>query len=332
MLVVISITTYLLTQIVRSHLGIPKMNKRIFCTAFAFMLFNWMFGICVLFATAYNIVVKILTDRGITISAYNVLNGVAVFLALLQSYLLLIALFVRLSNLFQSGPLHLSRCTARTYTVTLSTIPILCLSVPVTRVLGADIVWQRAFAFAVLFVAETVLCSLLFLFWMKLKQTQKNKTLIAYHRRQSVVSLLSVFTHFCFLMAFGFQLLINVDRHQTPQYSWFTFAYTFIMPYHVLCNFLCVAVAYRCCDSLIVLFCGCLRCCRVIPITTDDHDAIFLEQIMKNSNDRTRMETAKHAQHGPPETRMENAVEIQSVASVPVGMGANSGVKIIYEY
>merc|ERR1712156_1195813 len=64
-------------------------------------------------------------------------------------------------------------------------------------------------------------------------------------------------------------------------------AETLLLTINVLTNFLSVAISYRCCDSLIVLCCGCLRCCRMIPITTDDHDAILLEQIMRHSNDRT---------------------------------------------
>ena len=67
---------------------------------------------------------------------------------------------------------------------------------------------------------------------------------------------------------------------------------------------------------------------RVIPITTDDHDAIFLEQIMRNSTDRKQDGTAKDTVHGVPETRVKN----EPVPSVAVGIGAPSSVQIIYEY
>ena len=98
LLIVISITTYLFYQIVRSQRMMTDVNKRIFYTAISFMTFNWLFALCVLIATVYNLVIYIVADRSITLSEYNVLNAIAMPLVLVQNYLLLIALFSRLST------------------------------------------------------------------------------------------------------------------------------------------------------------------------------------------------------------------------------------------
>merc|ERR1712087_828827 len=76
------------------------------------------------------------------------------------------------------------------------------------------------------------------------------------------------------------------------------------MIFHILCNFLTIALSYRCCDSLLLLCCGCLRCCTVIPITTEDHDAIFLEQIMMNARNG-KDGVPQHIEHEPPSTRVQ---------------------------
>ena len=335
LLTVISITTFLFYKILRSHRALPDGNKRIFCTAITFMAVNWTFTFCVIIAVIYNIVFYFYTEHDIPVSTYLVLNAIVMFLILLQNYLLLIALFVRLSNLFRSGPLRLSRCTTTMYTVVLTLMPILCLCVPVIRVMGADVRWQRIFAFAVIFLAEIVLCSLLSMFAVKLNQVQKNKTLIAYQRRQSILALLTVFNNFCFLVVVGWQISTDPDRYGQPGYRWIEFVECFFLPFHILCNFLSIALSYRCCDSLIVLLCGCLRCCKVIPITTADHDAIFLEQIMRNSNDQNAG-NPNQTNHTVPTTKTVT-IEVVATGNSPdrqyaIGEPVPSPIRIIYEY
>ena len=105
----------------------------------------------------------------------------------------------------------------------------------------------------------------------------------------------------------------NYEGYSTLGYLWIASLDILLIPFNILCNFLTIALSYRCCDSMIVLCCGCLRCCRVIPITTEDHDAIFLEQIMRNSETKP----GQHIEHEAPATRIQPAV-----AAGPVAAGA----------
>ena len=50
--------------------------------------------------------------------------------------------------------------------------------------------------------------------------------------------------------------------------------------------------------------CGCLRCCKIIPITTEDQNAIFLEQIMENAG-KVRDGTPRNIEHQEPAVRVQ---------------------------
>ena len=201
--------------------------------------------------------------------------------------MLLIALFARLRGFFQSGPLALSKCSSALYILALSLIPLLSAGIPISRALTGGILWQRVLTFSVIILVELSFVSLLAIFTAKLQQIQRNKTLNAFIRRQFILAIMTMLCNLWMLIVtisrFIFPFVSDDKLEDSVSNNWIHFIKAFALSLHVLFNFLCIALSYRCCDSLIVLFCGCLRCCRVIPITTEDHDAIFLEQIMRNS-------------------------------------------------
>jgi len=274
MLTVLIVASYLFCKIIRSHQRSNRDEQPIYYSAISFMAVCLMLGVAVTFGHIYNAAVQWHLGRGLKTEEFAVLNSIVSLLLVTENYLLLIALYNRLSGLLKEGPLALGRCTRTMYICILSTILILLLATPVSRVLGAGISVQRVLVVLVILSVEFVLCSLLCLFAIKLKQIQKNKTLIAYRRRQIVLAVLTVFNNMFFIVVTSYQTHANVSR-------WVDFISSFVLPLHVLLNFLTIALSYRCCDSMIVLFCGCLRCCTVIPITSKDHDAIFLEQMIE---------------------------------------------------
>merc|ERR1719295_887843 len=104
-----------------------------------------------------------LNDENLRYSTYTVFNLLIAFLALTQNYLFLIALFTRLHGLFhhQSGPLSLSKCTPFLYIGALFLIPFLCLSIPISRGMGATILLQRLMVCVVAFCYFILLSTLL---------------------------------------------------------------------------------------------------------------------------------------------------------------------------
>ena len=287
---VLSITSYLIHKILQSRRQTADVNKSTFYPAIVFMFSNWF---TTLWATAGPIygLIQLARFNGdvdmiVDLPASTVIDAGAAFLYLLQNLTLLIALFARLKALFANGPIQLSKCSIVAYIVVFSLMPVLSAGIPISRAMGRGIIWQRILTFSVIFLVEIVLTSMLALFIIKLKQIQKNKTLNAFIRRQMILAVLTMASNLWILIVTlsRFMPFIDDDKMEnTAINNWIIFIKTFAFAFHILCNFLCVALSYRCCDSLLVLLCGCLRCCRVIPITTADHDAIFLEQIMRNS-------------------------------------------------
>ena len=208
------------------------------------------------------------------------------------------------------GPLRLSPFTSMMYSLSLIFIPFFAMGVPVATGLGLQQKWTRLMVIIVIFTFLTLLSSLLADFTGKLKQIQRNKTLNAFIRRQIICSVLTVMTIITALLITAVRMHRGFAEYDSPGNEWFVLAEVVWIPLHILCNFLCVALSYRCCDSLIVFLCGCVRCCRVIPITTEDQDAIFLEQIMKNSK-------PPQIEHEAPSTRTLPATCCGSINDLP---------------
>ena len=176
--IVILITSYLIYEILKSQRQMSNVNKGIFRSGMAFMAANWLFTLFIIVASIYSLYqyfglgIEVLDQSG-----HPALDFGAGFFFLLQNYLLIIALFVRLRGLFQSGPLRISKCTTSLYIIALSLVPVLCLSIPVAHGLGRGAVWQLIMTISVIGLNGAILSSLLALLIWKLKQIQKNKTL-----------------------------------------------------------------------------------------------------------------------------------------------------------
>jgi len=338
--IVLLITSYIIYQIARSHRKKANDTESVFYTAMTFMICNWLLTLHLIVAAAFNMFrfIRFGVAHEMSVSEFTVLNTIAAFLFLLQNYLLLIAFFSRLSNLFKAGPLRISKWITSMYKAALSLIPALCLCIPISRALGGGKIWQRILSLTVIFLAISVLCSLLAMFHFKLKQIQKNKTLSAFIHRQMILAALTVISNILFFGVTAARSAIageNDDRSVGNR--WMAFAESFIISFHIICNFLTVALSYRCCDSLLVLCCGCLRCCNLIPITTADHDAIFLEQIMKNTKTQNAA-APKSFEHGPtPRTLPGPTVGTLPGSTVgtlpgPTSLSANPAFMNVYEY
>ena len=339
---IFTIITYSIFHIIRSHLRMVKYKKSIFCTALSFMFCNWLLTAQML---TMSICVFITLYSTINATLLIILNVFVALIFLIQNYCLLIALFARLSGHFRSGPVSLSKCTVFAFTSVLTIIPVLCFVIPVVRIMGANALYQRLLVMFILFLITSTLSGLLAVFTWKLKQIQKNKTLNAFIRRQIILAVLTVITNLlCFIPT---SLRIHVHPASLEN-EWISFIETFLLSFNILFNFLSIAISYRVGDSLIVLCCGCCRCCRVIPITTTDHDAVFLEQIMKNASDHPARRTGKptEIQHEAPSTKIQSA-ENEVNRSVPVqpqnnaqsiGPAVNTltqkpiSLEIVYEY
>jgi len=305
---VTGVVSYLLFNIVKAHRKTTDHQQRIYCTAILFMFVNWLTAICFLSVHAYNLGIYVATGYVVKpFSRYLAWGLISLLLIVLQNYLLLIALFIRLRGLFKSSPVPLSKCVIVSYALALTILPFLCFSFVLAAPHGEIVV--RVLLGAALFMFIALLVSLLALFTRKLAQIQRNKTLSAFINRQIT---LAVFTVVDILLILGIVALAPVLREDTgPErenysgyttvgYLWIFINGILLFPFNVLCNFLCIALSYRCCDSMIVLCCGCLRCCRVIPITTEEHDAIFLEQIFENA-DKARDAKPRNIAHHEPE-------------------------------
>merc|ERR1719419_634813 len=144
----------------------------------AFMALNWLLTLHLVVASAFSLCRLLLSAHHvISLSECTAFIVVAVFLFLLQNYLLLVALFCRLFVLYESGPLRLSKRTSCLYIAVLCVIPMLCLGVPVTRGLGAGKTERRILSLAIIGSDVLVLMALLSLFVGKLRQIQSNKTI-----------------------------------------------------------------------------------------------------------------------------------------------------------
>jgi len=324
-----SMTTYIIYKIIVSHRqrdsghsghsghSASSSDLRILNSAIAFMACSWLLSLDLVFAALYSLFFFSPSDtRRVPVVWINTLS-LALYLS--QNYLFLIALFVRLSGLFKAGPLAMSRRTTLFYAVTLSLIPTLFIPNAIYSALAevpriVDLIWNLSIWMLTLFALSTLLA----LFTVKLQQIQKNKTLNAFIRRQMALAVLAlvfvvlIFGVFCVSAARG-QTLANHGNSASLRAQRVIMA--LFATFGNLCNFLCIAISYRCCDSLIVLCFGCIRCCRVIPITTADHDAIFLEQIMKNVPDRSDRERAPRAEG--PSTRIQQRAQ----PSIPAAAG-----------
>ena len=81
---------------------------------------------------------------------------------------------------------------------------------------------------------------------------------------------------------------------------WLRLMGTYVTTFNTVSNFLTIAVSYRVCDSLLLLCCGCLRCCRcdVVRVTSEQRDAIFLEEIIANDYaNKASANKRHHARH-----------------------------------
>jgi len=142
------------------------------------------------------------------------------------------------------------------------------------------------------FLIVLVLAALLSLFVVKLRQIQKNKTINAFIHRQTVLTALTLLFNAAMLCALSVAVVRCSNGepfyYGTGLVQWAQrTSIALLVTLSNFCHFLCIAISYRCCDSLIVLCFGYIRCCRVVPITTAEHDAIFLEQIMRNEAGRS---------------------------------------------
>ena len=163
-------------------------NKSIYYTAVIFMAANWLFTLDCIVAAGYISATYSVSGRDITSSENQMLLVVAVMLFVSQNYLLLIALFTRLSVLFQSTPFPLSKCHSALYVLALSMLPVLFLCIGITR---DDHTVRRILLAVFIFTFLSLLMSLMTLFVVKLKQIQKNQTLKAFIRRQVRLSALA---------------------------------------------------------------------------------------------------------------------------------------------
>ena len=335
---IIAITSYLFYKIIKSHRKNNDQQQRIYCTAVMFMTFNWLTAVCVFSVHAYNLVVYVV--QGFIVkpwSRYLIWDLIGAFLVLFQNYMLLIALFTRIRGLFASSDSPLSKCTIIFYISALTLLPILLISpfliVPIAYHFGmgdsilahgAGEIVSRSLIGATFYLFISLLISLLAMFTAKLKQIQRNKTLNAFIHRQVKMGILTVLVIALLLGIVALAPLLrdkgpddeNFEGYSTVGYLWIVAGETFLVPFHIFCNFLCIALSYRCCDSMFVICCGCLRCCRVIPITTADQNAIFLEQIMQSARE-ARDGQPKHIEHQEPVCEIVQPVDPGTVPSVP---------------
>jgi len=314
------------------------------------MASSWLLSVDLVFAALYSLFFYPPSDtrRGPVVW----IGTLSLALYLFSNYLLIVALFVRLSGLFESGPLSISRRTTWFFGVVLALIPLLSVPNAIYCALSempwlAELVWGSS----VWVLVIVALSALLTLFTNKLQQIQRNKTLNAFIRRQMMLAVLALvfvvlaLVIFC-IAAFRGQSMANHGNSASLRAHRVVMA--LLAAVSNLCNFMCIAISYRCCDSLIVLCCGWIRCCRVTPITTEDHDAIFLEQIMKNVPEQQSDRSPGSEGPGIRVRRREqspNAVAAAGAAPLPpivaavavghppaIGVQPQSDYDIIYEY
>jgi len=319
-MVVILITSYIICKIFKSQSRIDGMNKIIFRTTMAFMAFNWLFTLNLIAVGCYSFYWCMRSD---IIFVSGVLGVVTLFLFAVQNYLLLIALFCRLYGLYEAGPLRLSKRITYSYIavfclMALGLIIVICLCIPVAATPAAFKMIRRISGVLMVFATVSVLISLLWLFRSKMKQIQSNERIAAFAHRQQLLSILTVIGNVLCTVS-----VVSRWNKNEGQWHWMMFLRPFFSSFHIICNFLCIGLPYRCCDTLVVLCCGFLRCCTATPITTEDHDAIFLEQMLvKPANTRPAI-TA----HQTPSARIEQR-ENPSVG----GAAQPSAFNVVYEY
>ena len=163
----LALETFITLQIISSCRSDD--SRSIFCSAVLFLCSNWVLcflvvvAFCISFGTGSDL------EREMNGDLFTVFAHTVGFLFVTQNYLLLVAMYVRMLNLFESGPLRLTLRQRRAFTIWLIVIPIICLAIPVSQGLEAEpYVYQILIACVLLCVALLLLVLLTF-FIVKLK-------------------------------------------------------------------------------------------------------------------------------------------------------------------